>query len=910
MTSITTVRFRVYGIVQGVGFRPTVDRHAQTAGIRGSVCNKGPYVEIFAQGTQAQIKSFETLLREQPPRRAAILKIDEKPVEEAVLFDSFSIIESEKTSGEIYISPDIAICEECEQEMYDPQNRRYLHPFINCTCCGPRMTILDALPYDRERTSMKMFPMCKPCAEEYYGSWSRRYDAQPVCCNDCGPQVYLLPVKGNQNSVGNQSDLNNPNHPAKTDQCLKTTRGGVSAKIIGREAITAARMTILDGGIVAVKGIGGFHLCCDATNEEAVQKLRMRKRRPAKPFAVMMKDEATVRRECLFNEEQHQILTGHQKPILLLDKRGNGLALKNVPTGTAGKTSLPDTAAGADGENIPLLAEAIAPGNPKVGVMLPYAPLQHLLFTYDDGLKMPDCLVMTSGNVSGAPICRDDRDALSELSAFCDCILSHDRLIRIRADDSVMDFHRGEPYMIRRSRGYAPLPMLLTGESAHENRGGQTSAEITASADFADKKTSEKASKRVSKKTSDAGEMKGCVLAVGGELKNTFCIASGNLFYLSPYVGDLEDLRTVRALQETIGRMETLLEVTPQALVCDLHPKYNATMVAEEIAEIRKIPILRIQHHYAHVLSCMAENDRTEPVIGISFDGTGYGTDGTIWGGEILTADYHDFTREYSIAPFTQIGGDSAPRQGWRIAASMIWDYCKSSGNENEPAADVSGQQEEDPAEKYFSIMESLFVCDQQNAKVQRMMAEKKMQAVTSTSAGRLFDSVSAMLGIRRESTYEGEASIELEFAAERYAGKLAAGTLHRQEDEEQQIRSFLQLEKGSRHLPTDLLFAQLLERRLNGQDPEKLAWYFHLFLAELAAEACERIREEKEIGTVALTGGCYQNRLLLTLTEDLLRERGFEVLIHHLVPPNDGGIALGQAAAAMMRVQNGTLIE
>ena len=906
MDTISTVRFRVYGIVQGVGFRPTVDRHAQTAGIRGSVCNKGPYVEIIAQGTPEQIKSFESLLNEKPPRRAAILKIDEKPVEEAAVFNSFSIIESEKTSGEIYISPDIAICEECEQEMYDPQNRRYLHPFINCTCCGPRMTILDALPYDRERTSMKMFPMCKPCAEEYYGSWSRRYDAQPVCCNDCGPQVYLLPVKNDQKTSGNKSDPNNPYDPAKTEQSLKTTRGGVKAKIIGRDAITAARRTILDGGIVAVKGIGGFHLCCDATNEEAVQKLRSRKRRPAKPFAVMMKDQAAVRRECLFNEEQYQILTGHQKPILLLDKRGTGTVPDKGHKGAGGKKIPADPSAEAAEKNVPLLAEAIAPGNPKVGVMLPYAPLQHLLFTYDDGLKMPDCLVMTSGNVSGAPICRDDQDALSELSAFCDCILSHDRLIRIRADDSVMDFHRGEPYMIRRSRGYAPLPILLTGENSQDKQDGSAFADLT-----------QKPSASVSeKKTWEAGEMKGCVLAVGGELKNTFCIASGNLFYLSPYVGDLEDLRTVRALQETIGRMETLLEVKPQAVVCDLHPKYNATTVAEEIAETRKIPILRIQHHYAHVLSCMAENDRTEPVIGVSFDGTGYGTDGTIWGGEILTADYHDFTREYSISPFTQIGGDSAPRQGWRIAASMIWDYCKSAEKKQSTDkrdklhTDIAIQQESDPAEKYFSIMEALSVCDLQNAKVQRMMAEKKMQAVTSTSAGRLFDSVSAMLGIRRESTYEGEASIELEFAAERYAEKLAAGTVPGQEDELLQIRSLLQLKNGSRNLPTDLLFAQLLERRLKGQDPEKLAWYFHLFLAELAVEACVRIRREKGIDTAALTGGCYQNRLLLTLTEDRLRERGFEVLIHHLVPPNDGGIALGQAAAAMIRAQNGSLNE
>ena len=298
MTNRMTVRFRVYGIVQGVGFRPTVDRHAAVAGISGSVCNKGPYVEIIAQGDPGRISSFRTLLQEQPPKRAAILKIDEKPLEETTVYDDFRIVVSEKTDGEIYISPDIAICDECAQELYDPGNRRYLHPFINCTCCGPRLTILDLLPYDRERTSMKMFPMCRTCAEEYHNPASRRYDAQPVCCNDCGPQVYLLPSKKSSGNRNNSTDT-----------------------LRGRDAITAARRAILDGGIVAVKGIGGFHLCCDATNEEAVHSLRLRKRRPAKPFAVMMRDEKTVLRECLLNEEQRQILTGHQKPILLLDRK-------------------------------------------------------------------------------------------------------------------------------------------------------------------------------------------------------------------------------------------------------------------------------------------------------------------------------------------------------------------------------------------------------------------------------------------------------------------------------------------------------------------------------------------------------------------------------------------------------------
>ena len=950
MENMTTLRFRVYGIVQGVGFRPTVDRHAQTAGIRGSVCNKGPYVEIYAQGTPDQVDRFRSLLNEKPPRRAAILKIDEKAAHDAPVFDAFSIVESEKTSGEIYISPDIAICEECEEELFDPGNRRYLHPFINCTCCGPRMTILDALPYDRERTSMKMFPMCKTCAEEYYGPWSRRYDAQPVCCNDCGPEVYLLPVRTDpekndaqedhlnmSESVGDTGDTigdtgitrdgvrsdctggGTTRSGVKSD-CIGTgtTRGGVHSDCIGRHAITAARRTILDGGIVAVKGIGGFHLCCDATNEAAVSRLRERKRRPAKPFAVMMRDEVTVRRECLCSEAQHQILTGHQKPILLLERSGSGEAM---------------------------IAPSVAPGNPTIGVMLPYAPLQHLLFRYDDGLTMPDCLVMTSGNVSGAPICRDDQDALAELSGFCDCILSHDRLIRIRADDSVMDFHRNQPYMIRRSRGYAPLPVLLSKSGQHFH----------------------------------------CVLAAGGELKNSFCIGSGNLLYLSPYIGDLEDLRTVRALEETIGRMETLLEVRPEAVVCDLHPKYNSTMVAEDIAQARGIPIYRIQHHYAHILSCMAENDWADPVIGVSFDGTGFGTDGTIWGGEILVADYNGFSRQCSIAPFVQIGGDSAPRQGWRIAASMIWSLCRKgilqAGDAGAPPVLYVEEKKEsarypvqknaqggtpdsvDPlksvdaqeaADLYFSLVDTLALCDAQNAKAQRMMAERGIQAVRSTSAGRLFDAVSAMLGICRQSTYEGEASIELQFAAERYIRKMTdpeAGSFSRPlplEDRVRILRSLLTKTDGARGraeekgvteradraeeksaagtadtirtsagegqqkqqifseelftMPTDLLFADLLRRHLDGEDPEKLAYEFHAGLAEMTVEACVRISEQIGIHTVALSGGCWQNRLLLTLTEDGLLAKGMTVLTHHLVPPNDGGIALGQAAAIMMR--------
>ena len=765
-----TWRIRVYGIVQGVGFRPTVSRHATSNGICGTVCNKGPYVEIYAQGQKKQMEGFLKALEVQPPKRAAILKINTEDVtaETDMHFETFDIIESEKTKGEIFVSPDIAICEECKEEMYDPKDRRYLHPFINCTCCGPRLTILDALPYDRERTSMKEFPMCPDCAEEYEDETTRRYDAQPVCCNKCGPEVYLI---------------------------------GRSER--GRDAITYTRRMISEGKIVAIKGIGGFHLCCDATNEEAVQRLRTLKRRPAKPFAVMAKDESVVKRECVVTPEQEMILTGHQKPILLLDKENGGR-----------------------------LAPSIAPGNPKVGVMLPYAPVQLLIFQYDDGIKMPDILVMTSGNTSGAPICREDTEAVAELSHLCDAMLSHNRKIRIRADDTVMDFYKNEPYMIRRSRGYAPLPFMMS------------------------------------------TEWKGKVLAVGGELKNTFCIGVDSRFYPSPYVGDLEDLRTVKALQETIQRFQTLLEVHPQVVVCDLHPKYNSTVVAEELG----YPIVKVQHHYAHILSCMVENDCQEPVIGVAFDGTGYGTDGTIWGGEILLADYEDFTRFGNITPFLQIGGDVSAKEGWRIAVSMIYGYTKD--------RELAGE-----------IMKKLDLCSEKESKVQFAMADRKLNAVLSTSVGRLFDAVSAILGIRHKSSFEGEASMALEFAAEAYEQK------DHEQKQNEKIDPLVYEEDGHVILNTQLLVQRIVEAKLQGADSGRLAYWFHEILGEQITAVCVEARNVSGRQKAVLSGGVFQNRLLLRLTEERLTEEGFEVLRHRMVPPNDGGIAVGQAAYGMAQL-------
>ena len=806
------VCIRVFGIVQGVGFRPTVKRHADACDIAGSVSNKGPYVEIFAEGSEECVHSFIKQIQEEPPKRAVILKLDVENVEsgedgihkvesETDSKEKFQIIESEKEEGEIFVSPDIAICPECKKELYDKNDRRYLHPFINCTCCGPRLTILDSMPYDRVRTSMGEFPMCEKCEYEYTHAETRRFDAQPVCCNDCGPEVYLL-----------------------------------GRKERGADAIRYTRKVRSEGGIVAVKGIGGFHLCCDAAKEETVARLRQRKKRPMKPFAVMMKDLDVVRRECETEPHLEEILDGHQKPIILLPKKEGGT-----------------------------LCESVAPDNPKIGVMLPYAPVQLLLFDYQDETKVSDCLVMTSANTSGAPICRDDEDALNELSGLCDVILSHDRKIRLRADDTVMDFYRGEPYMIRRSRGYAPLPFMM------------------------------------------GNEFKGQVLAVGGELKNAFCIGKNQLFYPSPYIGDMGDVRTVKALKESVKRMEELLETKPQIVACDMHPSYNTRAAAEEMG----LPVFLVQHHYAHILSCMAENEWTteKKVIGVSFDGTGYGTDGTIWGGEILLADYDSFTRWGCIEPFAQTGGDASAKEGWRIAVSLLG---KIYGKENA-----------------LLIIETLGLCEPKLAKLQFTMEERGINTVQSTSAGRLFDAVSAILDIRKSSTFEGEASTSLQFAAEKWLDaqkKKIAGSEDFAESgiitdygELKSISDVAQksvVEKNNSinrnikadlyYLPTLSLVKEVAERKLAGENSNQLALHFHRRLAGMIVSACEKAREETGINTVALSGGVYQNKLLLDYSVTMLEERGFHVLRHHLLPPNDGGISLGQAVAAMRSLQKG----
>lgn len=762
-----TYSISVFGVVQGVGFRPFVCRTARELAIKGQVCNKGAYVEILLQGTEKQKNTFLTVLKAEAPERAVILKIDTMEVQKEP-YASFEIVESEKEGGTVLVSPDIGVCPTCQKELTDPANRRYQHPFINCTSCGPRLTILESMPYDRERTSMKEFPMCEKCAAEYKDPTSRRYDAQPVCCPDCGPQVYLL------------------------DRAER-----------GRDAISAARRAIAAGKIIAVKGLGGFHLCCDATDETATARLRTLKHRPVKPFAVMMRDSSAVKNACYITDKQQEVLEGYQKPIMLLKRRTDSR-----------------------------LAPSVAPHNPQVGVFLPYTPLHMLLFTYDDGVQVPPALVMTSANVSGAPICRTEEDIRQEMLSCCDLVLSHDRKIRLRADDSVMDWYDNRPYMIRRSRGYAPLPVF-----AGKGRKKQ-------------------------------------VLAVGGELKNSFCIGKDNLFYLSPYIGDMSDMRTVAVLKESMRRFSSLLAAKPAIAACDLHPQYNSRQVAEESG----LPVVPVQHHYAHVLSCMAENNYMDKVIGVAFDGTGYGTDGTIWGGEVLLCDPKSFVRYTSVPPFKQCGGDAAAREGWRIAVNLLYDFY--------------GEKEREKAE---ALMEELHLASSEERRAQLYMATERVNTVTSTSVGRLFDAVSAILGICRESTFEGEAAMRLQFVAEKWpAEEYSFGF------------EFMPKPLCKRGSFRVMNFAEAWKDVLDDIEMEcsieETAYRFHVSVAEMVAGACMTARQETGIKVAALTGGVFQNRLLLRLCEEVLQENGFNVLTHSLIPPNDGGLALGQAVHAMYR--------
>lgn len=779
-----------------------MSRLADRYGISGSVCNKGSYVEIIARADESVIGDFVHAIEAEAPERSAIVKVKvmDYPLDiEAP--SGFEIALSKHEDGQIFVSPDIATCPDCARELFDKNNRRYLHPFINCTQCGPRLTILDSMPYDRVKTSMASFPMCEACSVEYTDMDSRRYHAQPVCCNDCGPELYTLVGRASESDVqGMGTDSERPEGA------------------YGAAALLETRAVIRNGGIAAIKGIGGFHLCCDAANEAAVQRLRQLKARPMKPFAVMMRDLEVVGRECRLEPEMEPLLTGPQKPIILIPRRDDSADPENADS------KITDFR----------IAASVAPDNPNLGVMLPYTPVHMLLFDYPDDEPISDVLVMTSGNPSGAPICMNDEEALKYLSPMCDIILSNSRDIRIRADDTVMAFYRSKPYMIRRSRGYSPLPIVAKSESSH------------------------------------------AVLGIGGELKNAFCLGDKGLFYPSPYIGDMADMRSVRVLEAATTRMERLLEIHPDIIACDMHPGYNTSEMARVIAEREGVPVMEVQHHHAHMVSCMAENEYEGTALGVTFDGTGYGPDGTIWGGEFLLGDESGYERVGSIAPFIHAGGDIASREGWRIAYSMI---STALGSE---AANRIG--------------ETLGLGDESGRQSIDFMLGNNINTVKSTSAGRLFDAVSAVLGIKSASTFEGEASMALQFAAERaeaqgislapYEGRL------------------MNIDEEQFELCTDTLLMELAARSLADQDTDQLAYFFHKALADMIVIACCYQRTRYEVNVVALSGGVFQNLLLLKLVDDGLEREGFNVLKHGVIPTNDGGIALGQAAAGIAALE------
>ncbi len=754
------VRSLFSGTVQGVGFRPFVYRNAVRLGLSGFVKNTSDGVVVEVEGEPDSITSFFSTLANELPPLAEITGLV-KEVIPVVGGDEFRIIASNRTGrSSLHIPADIASCDRCVDELFEPSDRRYRYPFINCTDCGPRLTIIRDIPYDREKTSMASFALCPDCKAEYEDPQSRRFHAQPNACPSCGPTVALLGADG---------------RPVETSDPVRE----------------AARL-LRSGMIVAIRGLGGFHLAVDATDDRAVLRLRQRKLREEKPFALMVKDVRQARRIVKVTDEEEDLLLSPRRPIVLMSKKKQ--------------------------TNI---ARSVAPGMGTFGVMLPYTPLQHLLFDED----MPP-LVMTSGNRSGEPIAIGNDDALVHLATIADSFLVHNREIVVRCDDSITTVVRGHPTILRRSRGYVPGPITLS-------------------------------------------ESYGEVLAVGGHLKGAVCVLKGNLAFMSPYIGDMDTPGARDFFFETVALMERITECRPSIVACDLHPGYFTSDAARHMERAR---LHVVQHHHAHIVSCMAENGVSESVVGVALDGTGYGTDGTIWGGEFLVADRLGFVRAGHLAPFTLPGGEAAVREPWRTAASLVRHAY---------------------GEKWRGVAERLRLVPECTVKDAFMtMVERGINSPETTSMGRVFDGVAAILGLRSRVSFEGQAAMEIEACA---AGERADAL------------AFEIVEKGDAVI-LDLFGAirQIVERTDAGASRGQLAASFHATLVGAIGRMVEVIRDKTGINRVALSGGCFQNRILLAGVLDQLEAAGFTVLIHHRVPSNDGGIALGQAVTAGARESAG----
>ncbi|NUQ86564.1 MAG: carbamoyltransferase HypF [Anaerolineales bacterium] len=767
----------VTGIVQGVGFRPFIYGLAKRLGLHGWVRNTSGGVEIVVQGNELQVERFVRSLKTEAPPLAKIDSISVRSDFSDTNFNTFNIQPSTFIEGAFQpVSPDVALCPDCERELFDPKDRRYLYPFINCTNCGPRFTIMTDLPYDRPATTMAEFEMCAECRAEYTDPANRRFHAQPVACPQCGPCVHL------EVSPSQPQDL--------------------STIDLRLAAILKTRKYLREGKIIAIKGIGGFHLACDAGNRMAVDELRRRKGRQGKPFALMAADLEMIRRHCEVNEAERELLTGREKPIVLLNKRET--------------STLPND---------------LAPGMDTLGVMLPYTPLHHLILNRSDPIlnrePAPPILVMTSGNFSEEPIATDNQDALERLGPLADAFLLHNRDIHVRCDDSVVrvegrrskvESHatlnvKPSTFYLRRSRGYAPYPIHLPIETVP-------------------------------------------TLAVGGELKNTFCLARDRSAFLSHHIGDMENVETFHSFEQGVDHLSRLFRVKPELTACDMHPGYFTTKYAQGIANI---PRIAVQHHHAHIASCLADNGlENRRVIGLAFDGTGYGTDGTIWGGEILLASYADFERFAHLEPLPLPGGDSAIRHPWRIAVG----YAHALG------IDIDD----------LPFLKNL---DMLAVNIVRQQADRKLNAPLTSSMGRLFDAVASLAGIRNDVSYEAQAAIEMEVLSKPF---LTAKPYPYSVDNSIPLKELLQ---------------SVVHDVRTGKPAGMIGARFHKTIAEIAVDVCKRARVETSLNEVALSGGVWQNELLLGFVSDGLEREGFIVYFHKQVPANDGGLALGQAVVA-----------
>jgi len=743
--------------VQGVGFRPYVYTLAVSSRVAGFVRNEPGGVRIEVEGRKEDVERFTARLPAELPPLAALDGMEVSEVEPCG-DHAFTIVASAPAADRTTAIPaDTAVCEACRREMNDPADRRHRYPFINCTDCGPRFTLILDLPYDRPATTMRDFPLCPACAAEYADPTTRRFHAEPIACPVCGPRLAF--------------------HPS----------GDPAATVFKEDALAAARQALAAGRVVAVKGVGGFHLACDALDPEAVALLRRRKGRGDKPFAVMMRDLETVRAYARLSQEEERLLTGRERPIVLLRHREGA------------------------GEQ---LAAAVAPGQASIGVLLPYAPLHDLLLG-----ETP--LVMTSGNRSDEPIARENGEALERLSGLADAFLLHDRGIHAVCDDSVARVALGRELPLRRSRGWAPYPVPLPFETPP-------------------------------------------LLAVGGEIKAVFAAATGTQAFLSQHIGDLGNLETLTAFERAVEHLLRLLRIEPLAVACDLHPDYQSARWARAWAKERGLPVVAVQHHHAHIAAVLAENGAagTGPVLGVAFDGTGYGTDGTIWGGEILLVEEGSFQRIGRLTAVPLPGGDAGVRRPARMAlahlraAGLPWDT---------DLPPVAATREAD-------------------LRVLAIQLEKGIAAPLTTSCGRLFDAVAALIGLRPEVTYEGQAAMELEALAE--------------ETSEEPYRFDLR-EETELVLDPAPVFRSLVADLRAGVRKGRMAARFHDGLAAVVVEACQRLSAAHGSRTVALSGGVFQNVRFLTVLVEGLTAAGFEVLTHRRVPPNDGGLALGQVAVA-----------